>query len=189
MNVILVSSEHAFPYRLRHPDQNFSLNNFNGFIYAGEIPPKDMFQLLTTKWDIEPNVAVALINVYGGHIYDMKEALSRLNVEKETFRQLFDSTLSDNVLECLDWKFDKDEDNVRMREVLRQLAVTGFVPLKKINDPVAKVISENNVGGVVKSYGTVIGLNSKVWQRTKFKNGIVPSKQSMRLAIAEMLED
>ena len=189
MNVILVSSEHAFPYRLRHPDQNFSLDNFNGFIYAGEIPPKDMFQLLTTKWDIEPNVAVALINVYGGHIYDMKEALSRLNVEKETFRQLFDSTLSDNVLECLGWKFDKDEDNVRMREVLRQLAVTGFVPLNKIDDPIAKVISTKNVGGVVTSYGKVIGLRPEVWQQTDFEFGIIPLKQSMRLVIAKMLKE
>jgi hypothetical protein len=47
----------------------------------------------------------------------------------------------------------------------------------------------NNVGGVVKSFAKVIGLRQEVWQETKFKNGIVPTKQSMRLVIAEMLEE
>jgi hypothetical protein len=179
----------VFPYRLRHPEQEFNLANFNGYIYAGEVPPKDMYDLLTVKWGIDPNLAVALINVYGGHIYDMKEVLSRLHLEKETFRQLFDSNLSDDVRDCLEWKFEKDEDDMRMRDTLRQLAVTGFVPLKSIKDPVAKVISMNNVGGVVKSFAKVIGLRPDVWQQTKFENGIVPTKQSMRLVIAKILEE
>ena len=187
--MILVSSEHVFPYRLRHPEQEFNLANFNGYIYAGEVPPKDMYDLLTVKWGIEPNVAFALINIYGGHIYDMKEALSRLHLEKERFDYFFDSNLSSNVQECLDWRFEKEEDNVRMRDTLRQLAVTGFVLLEKINDPIAKVISLNNVGGVVKKSGIVIGLNRQVWQKTIFEFGIVPSKQSMRLVIAKMLAE
>jgi hypothetical protein len=179
----------VFPYRLRHPEQEFNLDNFNGYIYAGEVPPKDMYDLLTMKWGIERNVAVALINIYGGHIYDMKEALSRLHLKKESFYQFFDSNLSDNVIQCLKWKGEKEKDNMRMRDTLRQLAVTGLVPLEDINDPIAKVISVNNVGGVVKSYGEVIGLRAEVWQQTKFKNGIVPTKQSMRLIIAEILEE
>ena len=185
---MLVSSEHAFPYRLRDPKLNFNLDNFNGYIYAGEVPPKEMYDLLTVKWGVESNVALALINIYGGHIYDMKEALSRLHLEKEKFDYFFDSNLSSNVQECLDWRFEKEEDNVRMRETLRKLAVTGFVLLEKIDDPVAKVISANNVGGVVKKSGIVVGLNRQVWQGTESKYGIVPSKQSMRLVIAEMLK-
>jgi hypothetical protein len=148
-----------------------------------------MYKLLTLKWGIEPNVALALINLYGGHIYDMKEALSRLHLKKERFRQLFDSNLSNNVIQCLEWEFEKQEDTVRMRDTLRQLAVTGFVPLKNIKDPIAKVISVNNVGGVVMSYGEVIGLRPDVWQQTEFEYGIVPSKQSMRLVIAKMLKE
>jgi hypothetical protein len=76
-----------------------------------------------------------------------------------------------------------------MRETLRQLAVTGFALLEDIDDPVAKVISVNNVGGVVKKSGIVVGLNRQVWQKTKFEYGIVPSKQSMRLVIAKMLDE
>lgn len=186
--MILVSSEHVFPYRLRHPEQNFNLANFNGYIYAGEVPPQDMYDLLTTKWGVEPNLAVALIDVYGGHIYNMKEALSRLYLEKQKFWFL-DSNLSDDVLRCLKWKGEKVEDNLRMRDTLRQLSVTGFVPLPDIDDSLAKVINENNVGGVVKCTANVIGLRPEVWQQTEFENGIVPSTQSMRLVIAEMLKE
>ena len=74
-----------------------------------------------------------------------------------------------------------------MREVLRQLAVAGFAPIEEVDDPIAKVISENNVGGVVSLSSLVIGLRDEVWQSTKFKNGLIPAKQSMRLAIAELL--
>lgn len=44
-----------------------------------------------------------------------------------------------------------------MQDTLRSLAVTGFVPLEDNDDPVAKVIGLNNVCGVMKSYGTVVG--------------------------------
>ena len=168
---------------------DFNLDNFNGYIYAGEVPPKEMYDLLTVKWGVESNLAVALTNIYGGHIYDIKEALSRLYLDKERFDYFFDSNLSSNVLKCLNWKFENEADKTRMRDTLRQLAVTGFALLEDIDDPIAKVISANNVGGVVKKSGIVVGLNRQVWQQTEFKYGIVPSKQSMRLVIAEILKE
>lgn len=189
VNVILVSSEHVFPYKLLNSKLNFSTDNFSSYIYAGEVPPRDMYELLTVNWGFESNIALALINVYGGHIYDIKEALSRLYLQKETFHQFLRSNSSQNVIQCLEYKFEKEEDNVRMRDTLLQLAVTGFMPLKNINDPVAEVISINNVGGVVTSDGIAIGLRPDVWKQTKFEFGIVPTKQSMRLVIAKMLEE
>eukprot|EP00596_Hydrurales_sp_CCMP1899_P003850 CAMPEP_0119037676 /NCGR_PEP_ID=MMETSP1177-20130426/6174_1 /TAXON_ID=2985 /ORGANISM="Ochromonas sp, Strain CCMP1899" /LENGTH=455 /DNA_ID=CAMNT_0006999277 /DNA_START=177 /DNA_END=1544 /DNA_ORIENTATION=- len=189
VNVILVSSEHAFPYQLRDSKLDFNLANCNGYVYAGEVPPKDMYELLTVEWGVDSNIALALINLYGGHIYDMMIALERLQLEKEEFNWFFDSNLSDDVQQCLECKFEKDEDNIRMRDTLRQLALTGFVPLKSIRDVIAMKISENNVGGVVKVAGTIVGLRKEVWEQTKFKNGIVPTKQSMRLVIAEVLEN
>ena len=186
--MILVSSEHGFPYRLQDPKIDFNLDNFNEYIYAGEVPPKDMYELLTTKWGIESNLAVALISIYGGHIYDIQNALSRLHLKKENFDFFFDSNSSSNVQRCLKWKFENEKDNIRLRETLRQLSVTGFVELGDIDDPVAKVISLNNVGGVVKKSGEVVGLSRQVWEQTEFKYGIVPSKQSIRLVIAEILK-
>lgn len=187
--MILVATEHDFPDRLRDSEVDFNLANLNGYIYTAEVPPNETYKLLTTKWGVAPNVALALINLYGGHIYDMKEALIRLHLQRERLHSLFDSNHFGNVIQCLKWEFEKAEDTVRMRDTLRQLAVTGFVPIKNIDDPVVKVISVYDVGGVVMPFGTVIGSCPDVWQQTECEFGIVPSKQSMRLIIAEILEE
>lgn len=50
------------------------------------------------------------------------------------------------------------------------------------------MISENNVGAIVKKAGITIGLSRDVWKQTKFQNGIVPAKQAMRLVIVQSLE-
>ena len=61
-----------------------------------------------------------------------------------------------------------------------QLAVKGFCPVRNIGEPIAQVISsESNVGGVVSKSATVIGLPENAWDSTSYKNGKVPSKQSM----------
>jgi hypothetical protein len=35
------------------------------FIFAGEVPPNKMYELLTTWWGVGHNLAVALIDLYG----------------------------------------------------------------------------------------------------------------------------
>ena len=72
---------------------------------------------------------------------------------------------------------------------MRELAVSGFYPLEDYLDPIAEAISQNNVGGVIKKFSITIGLRRNVWKKTEFKSGLIPSKQSMRLAIAEYLEN
>ena len=74
-----------------------------------------------------------------------------------------------------------------MKMTLCQIAESGFSPLIDQEDPIAEVISKNNVGGVVKERSTAIGLPLDAWG--KYKIGLIPSKQSTRLAIAEVLED
>ena len=76
-------------------------NNLKKFIYAGEVQPKDIYQLHTVNLGIEPNVAVTLINIYGGHIHDVTEALTRIYREKEEFYYFFDSFASHSVQKCL----------------------------------------------------------------------------------------
>ena len=45
INVILVSSDHVFPFRLADPKLGFKLEDMNRFIFAGEVPPDEMFEL------------------------------------------------------------------------------------------------------------------------------------------------
>ena len=81
MNVILVSSEHSFPFRLRDPRIDFNLANMDEAIFAGEVPPNLMFELLTTRWGIAENVALALIDHYGGHVFDVYRTCGKARLE------------------------------------------------------------------------------------------------------------
>ena len=155
----------------------------NKFIFAGEVPPNKMYELLTTRWGVGHNLAVTLIDYYGGHIYDIFSKLKELNKKGDIL--LPGSQLqADSVLECLAF----DGDKRHMRELLTQIAEKGFAPLRSKKDPEAEVISKNNVGGVVQfEKATVIGLPTAVHRDHKM--GLIPSKQSIRLVIAEVLEE
>ena len=71
----MVSSEHSFPFRLTNPRLNFNIFDFTDYIFAGEVSPNEMFRLLTNEWKIESDFAIALVDVYGGHIWDVYQAL------------------------------------------------------------------------------------------------------------------
>lgn len=186
MNIILISSDYAFPFRLQDSRLSFNINNFDKFICAGEVPPKDVYKLLTTQMGVADNLAIAFIDHYGGHIWDIYKAIDRLATLKENFWAL-SSLMEVGVVNCLDWKGVDDGDMKKMQEALCQLAVTGFFPVEKIDDPICRVMSENNVGGVVSLSSVVVGLPVDVWKRTEFEHGLVPSKQSMRLTIAKVM--
>jgi hypothetical protein len=186
LNVILVSSEHSFPFKLLDHRLEFSMSNFNKFIFVGEVSPKDMYQLLTCEWGVGERLAETLIDHYGGNIYDVYQALLQLSADRESFYTV-DAIISNQVIRCLKWKGNQDGDHEKMVEALRQLAVTGFCPVDGFDDPIANVISANNIGGLVNKGAVIIGLPVEVWKSTECRHGIVPSKQSVRLAIAEQL--
>jgi hypothetical protein len=156
--------------------------DLTGFIFAGEVPPGKMYELLTTKWGVGRNLAATLIDYYGGHVYDILLKLEELNSMGDSF--LPGSQMqADSVLECL--KFDGDK--AHMRELLTQIAENGFAPLKDKKDREAEVISKYNVGGLVQfERATIIGLPLSV--RGEHEMGLIPSKQSIRLVIAKVLE-
>lgn len=177
----MVSSDHVFPYRLTDPKLGFNLEDINEYIFAGEVPPSEMFKLLSQEWKLTENLALSIIDLYGGHIWKVYQALIRLRKRKEDF-VLFDGNLSANIANCFKSKIEKKD----MIHTLRLLAETGFVPLKERDDPIAEVISLHNVGGVVTEIALNIGLPKSVW-KDGYKFGIVPASQSTRLVIAEYL--
>jgi len=140
-----------------------------------------MYKLLTTVWGVGDNLALALIDHFGGHIWDTYLALNELNSKREAFRAL-DTQPGQDVLSCLQWEGNKEQ----MKMTLRQIAESGFSPLSHQNDPIAEVISRYNVGGVVRLKSTAIGLRLDAWGIHEV--GLIPSKQSMRLAIAKVLK-
>ena len=142
-----------------------------------------MFELLTTRWGVGPNLAATLIDYYGGHVYDMYLQLQELRSKGGNFNPGI-LTNTDNVKRCLKYAVDKP----RMRELLTQIAVNGFAPIDDIDDSEAEIISKYNVGGQVqKDRSAVIGFPVEMWG--EHKRGLIPYKQSIRLVIAKVLED
>ena len=166
---MLASSEHSFPFTLSNFPLGFTTSNFTKLIFAGEVPPSEMYKLLTEEWGVGPYLAEALLDHYGGHIWDCYHAvmeLAFLGSEEFDPDVGFGVGAAANVLNVLAFKEGSDDDRERMKDVLRQLAERGFVPLygDPHEDPVARKISKTNVGGVVSKAGTVIGLPRSVWQ-------------------------
>jgi len=181
--VILASSEHAFPYRLNLvADGNFS-QNATDRIFAGEVPPKDMFELLTKKWGMGSCLASVFIACYGGHIWNCAIAVDKLHYNKEKFRanSVLGSSLFSNVDVCMRSNVDK------MSELLEEVARVGFAPVINNEDARALIGSQYNVLGVVDSTSLVIGVPEATYQAQEIDVGVVPASQSMRLVIATKL--
>ena len=165
------------------PELGFNLRDVTEYLYAGEVPPHEMYQLLTEEWEISETLSLALISLYGGDIWDTYQALMRLRDMKEDFF-LFDSLLTSNIANC----FQKGIDNEVIVRTLKLLSETGFSPLKDIDDSVAEILNRNYVAGIVKPASLNVGLPNSVWDDGCLF-GLVPSSQSARLLIAEYLVD
>lgn len=185
LNVVLVSSEHSFPFRLANPSLSFNIINITKFIFAGEIPPKNMYSLLTEQWSIGENLALAVMSHFGGHIYDSFLALKSLDENNEEV--FLNASLYSSVRHCLQQCLGDSKKEKEMKRLLTEMAVKGFVPIQDENDPLAEIISKNNVGGVVRRDSNVIGLSKNVWDGYKY--GLIPSRNSIRLVIAKILTE
>ena len=155
----------------------------NEFLFAGEVPPNEMFKLLTEEWGLTDHLALAIINLYGGHIWDIYQALLRLRKLKSRFFP-FDANLSANIAKC----FKENIDKTILISTLTLLAENGFFPLNDRKSPEAEALSRHNVAGVVMQSSLNVGLPESVWDGG-CKYGLVPACQSTRLLIAEYLVD
>lgn len=145
-----------------------------------------MCRLLTEEWKLSKSLSFALINLYGGHIWDIKQALMKLREKKARFYP-FEATLTANIAKCFKEKsvvFEKE----LLVNALKLLSEKGFFPLEEIDEPVAEVLSKHNVAGVVIQASLNVGLPDSVWSNG-CKYGLVPTSQSTRLLIAEYLVD
>ena len=190
--MVLVSSEHTYPYRLTSGDVGFNMLDLGSMVlYAGEVPPAEMYRLLTERWLVPHNLAVSLMSTYGGHIHDTILALKALANGAKSGRVVeirLDAQLGSAVMRCLNWKGEGQEDRDRMRAILRDLAIQGFSQLVDDNDPVAEQLIRCGVAGMVTVQSPlVVGLDRSLWDRKGSDFGLVPLKQSMRLAIARFI--
>ena len=182
--MLLVSSEHAFPYDLTK--LGFNIADIERLIFAGEVSPAQTYELLTTRWGVGPHLATALIEHCGGHLWDIAVTLRALRRVGGHLKVIVNPESSACVDRCLDAVAGNEEGTARMITTLRTLAERGFCAVDKYEDPLVEHVSRFNVGGLVKQGATICGIDSDA-HGYKWEFGLVPSRQSMRLAIAKVL--
>lgn len=153
-----------------------------------------MFELFTAEWGMRENMALAMVDFYGGHVWSAFNAIKKLLRHKDFNRDDFGlSDDSDAVFECIsESKRVKPKSkffHCDMTKHLTELAKSGFSPLPKRNTQQAQEISELNLGGVIRKGSLVLGFDDGMWNGSDSKFGLVPSRQSTRLAIAEKLHN
>jgi hypothetical protein len=187
LDVIMASSEYSYPYLLE--DNGLNLNDISNILFAGEIPPKSIWELLVTKKigktsmpviGMGENLAHLLIASYGGHFLRLSSALEHLMDEKEHFfLDMALNPISENISNVL--KVHPHEGLM----YLRCLAECGFAPVADSRDPVVEMIVRSNIGGIVTSRKSkVVGLPSTIWN-INFSLALIPTSESARNLIAK----
>ena len=172
MNVLLVSSEYSYPYRLRH-GRFFNTTNLTETIFAGEVPPAAMRQLLLHKWGLGPRLADVFLAYYGGHVHMAGQALAALSRRLDRFDS--ECVAPHGVLGCIVESLEGESAVAGgpMTAMLRALAEHGFAPVEREGNVQAQVLALANVGGFVTTSSTVVGLAEGL--KGSASHGIVPS--------------
>ena len=170
MNVLLVSSEYAYPYRLRH-GRFFNTSNLTETMFAGEVPPAAMRQLLQRSWGLGPRLADVFLAFYGGHVHMASRALAKLREELDDFN--CEEVAPDGVLGPIVDCIEGEGGAGPMADMLRALAGRGFAPVSSEGNAQAQALSLANAGGLVKTSGKVVGLPLGLRRGANF--GVVPS--------------
>jgi hypothetical protein len=192
LSLILVSSEHAYPYQLER--QGFNLQNVTWRIFAGEIPPSDMRKLMVdatyeqgdnrgdTIIGMGPRLAELCLAAYGGHFLTVKNAIAVLSQQESQFEaSSLLPVLKANIFECL-------ETYMSSWPLLAAMAKSGFAPIERRASAVVDLIAKLNIGGVVSIESTICGLSATKWDRTTCTYALIPSSESVRFVIAMTLD-
>ena len=184
VNVLLSTSEFSFPYTLQS-EMGFKMGFLRSTMVLGEVLPDDMYNLLTAVFKLRHNLALRLIDLFGGHIDLVITVLCDLqsNYTDLVPKELFPGGGISNVEKCLsDSENDKEARRHHMIEALQSLATVGFVSMK-YGDIIGRILTENNVAGYVGPTACTYGINRA------FKGGMVPFTQTCRLDILQVLSD
>jgi hypothetical protein len=191
LSLILASTDHAYPYQLER--EGLNLQDVTRVIFAGEIPPSDMWKLLVNATyeqgdntgdiiiGMGPRLAGLCLAAYGGHFLTVENAIARLCQEESEFKaSSLLPVLTANIIECLD-------SHMSSMPLLDAMAKSGFAPIETPDSAVVDLIAKLNIGGVVNEESTICGLSETKWDGTTCGYALIPSSESVRLVIARTL--
>jgi hypothetical protein len=129
-----------------------------------------------------PHLAELCLAAYGGHLMIVQQAIQDLSVGKDTVvASVFLPNLRKNIIRCL------RTNNAKSRPLLKAMAKYGFATVETPDNPAAKLISKENIGGVITQNAVCIGISEAKWKGATDTDALIPSSQCVRLRIAQVL--
>jgi len=198
-SVVLATTDHRILEHLQA--MRYNTGHISNIVVVDEVPPAEMKRLLVDTWGCGEHLASTLLQLYGGHVmyaaqgvFDLASAADPASLQGRSALCL----MTDAPSRCFtDWTLDKAgvaaaeraAMRKRMREVLRALAVDGFVPLDTPWDDVAVVASIADVGQVIMHGTAAASVPLHAWDACTASGHqpmavLVPSFHIMRLLIA-----
>lgn len=154
---------------------------------VNEPSPCAACQTLTTEWKVGTSLATALIDMYGGNLHMISNAMTALSCSAPVD---FGARASVDITRCI---VQSDEHQAEMVRVLTALVETGFAKVDPVvHDPVVELLAAHNVATFVSQTAVLEGVPNSVRMVevcgiVMQAAGLVPVAQYMRLAIAQVL--
>ena len=97
----------------------FNDDNFTKLMFMSEVSPAQMYHLLTEEWRMGEHLAIAMIEFFGGHIWNHHRAIKSFARQMEKFKpvEFLGARAPTRVVSCLrHFKAEKDkqEENPRV---------------------------------------------------------------------------
>ena len=176
-SVMLVSSEFGYPFRLAA--SGLALSTIGQVIIIGEVPESDMLKMLKDDWSMDEDLAEMFYNYFGGDIYTTKQALDSLICKGADFDP-FAVMRCPGLPSCV--------KNAAARAHLENIAKQGFSLIEDVTDEGARMIAQENLGGVIDKDAITFGLPT-IFTCTNKKWAVIPVSYHMKLLIAHELQN
>ena len=177
-SVVLVSSEFAYPFSLQ--TAGLDLRDIGNVIVIGEVPEADMMKMLQEEWGMTKSLAEKFYEYFGGDIYTTNQALDSLIEKEDNFDPYAVMTVLGLPSLC---------EDPEARAHLENIAGQGFSLVRNVKtDRAARMIAEENVGGVINKKATTFGL-PEIFTGTVEEWAVIPSTYHMRMKIVHELEN
>eukprot|EP01031_Cornospumella_fuschlensis_P024149 gene24149-29209_t len=180
MSVLLVSSDERLPFHIR----NLGVNpcHITHTFVINEPTPRECLDLLQKQFGVGEHLSSALLDCYGGNVYEMCMFLIGLPHAYESVRSKIDIFMGPATYigkALYQWKTEKGGE-AEIRKVLEELARTGFVPMQS-SSKLAQLLTKLNIcvflADGAEEYQVPTELRAQ-------RAGLIPASQLLRVLIA-----
>ncbi|CAJ1367006.1 unnamed protein product, partial [Effrenium voratum] len=174
--VVLITSDFGYPFRLRNCGMN--LQDIQRIINVNEVPKADMLQLMVDRWGMSEDLGKEFFSYFGGNIDLCSAAVKELARKRSALDPFC-------IVDCPGLPACAADPDAKTH--LQNMLEHGWSPVYNLKlDAAAKLIAEENVGGIVAKRSEYFDQPENMWNGNH-EFALVPSGTLMRWKIGKEL--